>query len=49
MDILYGAEGHEPSGEDVSKLATEIYQNNLLLGPCFSDKNEHSLCYIDED
>lgn len=31
MDILYGAEGHEPSGEDVSKLATEIYQNNLLL------------------
>lgn len=31
MEILYGAEGHEPSGEDVSKLSTEIYQNDLLL------------------
>ena len=36
MEILYGAEGHEPSGEDVSKLSTEIYQNDLLLGSLWS-------------
>ena len=32
LEILYGADGHEPSGEDVSKLSTEIYQNDLLSG-----------------
>ena len=32
VGILYGADGAEPSQEDISKLAQEIYSTNLLTG-----------------
>ena len=32
VTILYGTDGNDPSHEDISKLATEIYGSNLLSG-----------------
>ena len=41
VGILYGADGAEPSQEDISKLAQEIYSTNLLTGKTCSKTFSH--------